>query len=319
MIEGVYKLEFITPLIMAGSNPKELELRTQSIKGALRWWYRFRKAFECASLGELKRSESEIWGSTDGASKVALFIAEGEDGPWRAVLKPSSRPAYLCMNDQRPKGVDGALKPYDRIKRPSFQGKLFLKLVAKERRYLEEAEDTLGFLSSFGGLGARWRRGFGSVEVYRKEGSRWTFLEVGDELLGTGSPRAGSEFHMFPNLGSVGFWKLEPSGGVWLSWSDAMNSIRDNFFRPLKSLLGLKGIGRSANPRWASPLIISIKRKGRAYYGIVMLHRYRDAWQNSDSFLNRKPFQRRNFNDFLRDFNLSRFSSRFVGLRLFRL
>ena len=304
MIERVYEVKLITPLIMAGSNPKEPEIRTQAIKGVIRWWYRFWKVLEIRNLKELKRVENSIFGSTDIASKIKLGISKKEDEPWRAVItlkREEEEECYLRMND----------KPYTR---KGFKAGIsfLLKISFGTENAIEEVERTLAFISSFGGLGARWRRGFGSVEIY-KNGVPLNFDLDNIKVRGI----SHKDLKTFPNLGSVNFWEIWPSQGDWTNWRDAMNSIRDKFYRPLKKLLGLRGIG-SANSRCASPLIISIKEKENRFYGVVLVHRYVEAWEKSDHYQDKSDPQKEKFEKFITDFDLSYLSFQDVTLKKLR-
>ena len=101
--------EILTPIIMAGAETALPEIRTQSIKGLLRWWYRFYKSSLVNSLDELKKAEAEIWGSTDKASLIKLQILSKPD---------STQYAHLCMNDQRTKPP--ASKPYQAVEKVIF-------------------------------------------------------------------------------------------------------------------------------------------------------------------------------------------------------
>ena len=49
---------------MAGFNKNKVELRSSSIKGMLRWWFRFYKS-SFLNVDKLRKFENEVFGSTE--------------------------------------------------------------------------------------------------------------------------------------------------------------------------------------------------------------------------------------------------------------
>ena len=80
--ERIYECEVVTPMFLGGANIKISEIRTQSIKGALRFWWRaiYGKKY---SLEEMKKKETKIFGNTEQKSNVTITI----DG-LNSVIKP---------------------------------------------------------------------------------------------------------------------------------------------------------------------------------------------------------------------------------------
>jgi len=71
MLEARIELEMLTPMFMRGA--KDVELRSASFKGVLRWWWRAVKSD--GDTERLHREEASIFGYADaGASKVALEV-----------------------------------------------------------------------------------------------------------------------------------------------------------------------------------------------------------------------------------------------------
>lgn len=175
-----------TPMFSAGANQQHAELRPASLKGALRFWFRALVWPELRTVGEVRTAEDELFGSTrTGQAKILLSISnvQGEK-----LLREQSLDlglGYLAglglATAARGAGADGWML----TKRPAlaprlqFEVKLLLRSVgeAQEAR-LRRSLVALGLL---GGLGARARRGYGSLtleQLVRKEegGSRelWT-------------------------------------------------------------------------------------------------------------------------------------------------
>ncbi|MFN4226537.1 MAG: type III-B CRISPR module RAMP protein Cmr1 [Candidatus Ratteibacteria bacterium] len=266
-----FKFEIVTPLIMAGVDKNQVELREQSIKGILRWWFRFYKG---ASLGlkELKKEEGEIWGSQELASRIRVLIKK------RDLV---SGEAYLCMNDRRAKGENEAVRPYDKIQRKSYtSGKFEIDFGILPQfnldKTLNELNNTLFFLTNFGGIGARWRRGFGSIMIkdnknFQISGNR--VEEIAEELkkkLKQFPINQSKQDFDFMNLSNTSIYLIPPKNNFWRSWEDAMNELRDNFYRELKRKLSVEAIA-IGNPRKVSPLIIQIKKISKGFYGVVLI------------------------------------------------
>lgn len=271
----------ITPLVMAGMERDSAELRAASIKGTLRWWYRFYKASHCKDLDELRKNEFSIFGSTESASCFSL----------RIISEPQySDDAYLCMNDRREEKQGGALKNYSKITRRSFSpGQQFilrLNFFSIHEDKLSEVKTALIMLSFFGGIGARWRRGFGSIMI-EQDNNRLEEQSL-DRLAQNIRNRLRSiiggfkDLNGFMNLGNTELFLIKHKNGFWNKWCEAMNHLRDNFYRELKKTLGVRYIavrGPIRGSREVSPLIIQIKQVHNGdYFGVVLV------WKNWDRY-----------------------------------
>ncbi|MEO1928407.1 MAG: type III-B CRISPR module RAMP protein Cmr1, partial [Nautiliaceae bacterium] len=64
------KCEIITPLLMHGADGKRAELREQSFKGVMRFWWRAINGN--LGLKELKEKEAEIFGDTNKKSSFRM-------------------------------------------------------------------------------------------------------------------------------------------------------------------------------------------------------------------------------------------------------
>ncbi|MEO0224183.1 MAG: type III-B CRISPR module RAMP protein Cmr1 [candidate division WOR-3 bacterium] len=256
------KFNITTPIIMAGADKDKVELREQSIKGILRWWFRFYKGGSL-NLNDLRKNESEIFGSQELASRVKLRIKN----------KPSKIiDAYLCMNDRRKNGENGAKRNYIAIRRKSlsenkdFQIEFRFLKPCDEVKIENELIETIFFMTNFGGIGARWRRGFGSIQL---DNENEDFEKIKKEIKQKlASFPKNSNNNDFMNISNTSIYLItKKDGNLWNSWQDCMNDLRDNFYRALKNKLNVDKIilGR------ASPLIIQIKKAKEGYYGVVLL------------------------------------------------
>jgi CRISPR-associated protein Cmr1 len=243
---------------MSGAYKDKVEIREQSIKGLLRWWFRFYKG-GILSLEELREIEGKIWGLQELASRIKLKIKN----------KPSNNPidAYLRMNDKSNPNIKRKAFPEN----GNFEVEFRFSNPFDENIVKKELEETIWFLINFGGLGARWRRAFGSVQLDNEERNfDDIFQEVENKLSSYSRGFKNSDFMNISNTAI--YFITKKDGSLWSSWENCMNDLRDNFYRRLKKELGINKIqlGRT------SPLIIQIKRAKEGYYGVILI------WKRSE-------------------------------------
>ncbi len=167
------KLKTVTPLFIGGADPEQpAEIREPSIKGALRFWFR-------AIYPNYTRADEErIFGSTGRQSGVLLRIT---DRPQAAAGQKGDgfdkHTAYLgygaiLYNKNSTNGKDKkseAERPYFTKGKTFTLNLLFKPSLSEDDRH--KVERSLWAWITFGGLGARSRRGFGSLMVKSIEGN----------------------------------------------------------------------------------------------------------------------------------------------------
>ena len=163
-----FKLEVITPMFIAGADQHQPEIRPPSIRGALRFWFR---AMMGGVLGgdwrKVKEKEDEIFGSTDVASRIKI---RKEDENLN-IFDPKGKKKSL-------KGKEGVVYlaflyvKWDRQQKCFIWNHSFIEPGSTFSIELVSPPSTLSILIDsfwlflhFGGLGARTRRGFGSLSV----------------------------------------------------------------------------------------------------------------------------------------------------------
>lgn len=167
-LEAKYKI--VTLLFMAGADKEMAELRLPSIKGVLRYWYRAIALSDYKDWGEVQAAEEDLFGSSEKGQGKFWMRLEVADGDIKKEAAGKSWPdlgsAYLGYGaigwDKKARNVITSrayIKP-----RATFTVTLSLKTTIKEQeiKYLQRALKILGLC---GGLGARSRRGFGSVNL----------------------------------------------------------------------------------------------------------------------------------------------------------
>ncbi len=157
-------MQVVTPLFLAGADQRLAELRPPSVRGVLRFWFR---ALTGPLLGyeprALQRAEAMLFGDTKQASPWILRIYPLSMKPESAGRFPRSV-AYL--------GYGPIIN--DRAQReffpPGSSCLLSVMWSKKDPHLARLLEATLWLWGQLGGLGARVRRGFGSVYLEPEEG-----------------------------------------------------------------------------------------------------------------------------------------------------
>jgi len=168
-------VETVTPLFLGGADPRgEPELRVASIRGALRFWLRalLGGVIGDKNLDALRQAEAAVFGSTDtGASPVVVRIrnlSAGAPIPFPAIASGKQGLTYLffaarrTQNEPERKAIPAG---------SSFELELSLRAGVQDQDALLKAYVALWLLTHLGGLGARSRRGAGSLQVTQVQGN----------------------------------------------------------------------------------------------------------------------------------------------------
>jgi CRISPR-associated protein Cmr1 len=169
-----FECETITPMFLGGANPETPELRTPSIKGSLRFWWRTINGN--LSIKDLKEKESEIFGGSgkkEGRSKIIIRVKSDiikkskNKFPFEKAISTHNGNniqinilEYLsfgpCAYDRNTKSMQ-----FNReYIQPCFNFEIIFKFT---NEYREDLLKAFKALISFGGLGAKSRNGFGSI------------------------------------------------------------------------------------------------------------------------------------------------------------
>lgn len=157
--------KLITPMFGGGVKPGEVDrampIRAGAVRGQLRFWWRLLHGAG-RDLTELFTAESALWGGISGgrprASQVALQVRNTPVGDQQLKHKNKlSIPTYALILER---DDDPVLMQADY----SFELVLrFNERVTPTQQ--EEVVEALRWWASFGGVGARTRRGLGAVKV----------------------------------------------------------------------------------------------------------------------------------------------------------
>ena len=228
------KCTLSTPMYGGGVKPgtvdRSLPIRPSALRGQLRFWWRLLNGAGRESQ-EVFAAESELWGGIPSpvprASRVILQVGgEPVESAQMVNARSSERPAYALILDR---GEDPSLL------RSGYEFTLALRfargITGGQRKQVIEA---LRWWASFGGVGARTRRGLGAVTAI------------------------GEGFELKP----VSYGEVESRGGRMVlrpprenaidAWRDAVDALKD--FRQGRGLARNPGSGnRPGRSRWPEP------------------------------------------------------------------
>ncbi len=88
MFKAEFELEAITPIFMRGADQRQAEIRSASIKGLMRWWFRALAGnYFGNDIAGLKKAEESVFGSTGRISKVIVEISNIKGTKQRLINK----------------------------------------------------------------------------------------------------------------------------------------------------------------------------------------------------------------------------------------
>lgn len=176
MKEYIFTLQVITPLFISGADQREAELRPPSIRGALRFWFRAMVGGVVGGDREsVKDLEAKVFGDTKRMSKFGIRVKtlSSPKPAGRRVGRLGDGIAYMGAGAllRRERGgvyilTRGCYWPPDSpqdAEIPSFRMRLLLR--TSDQHIKDILLGTIWLLTTFGGLGSRIRRGFGSIAV----------------------------------------------------------------------------------------------------------------------------------------------------------
>jgi CRISPR-associated protein Cmr6 len=195
-----FDLFLVTRGYLGGADwSKDATLRVSAIRGQLRWWWRAMHA-GFLSVDELRKLESAIWGSTSQSSAVAMSLKCIENpklGSTSFDQQTQSGLVYLSygMNpdNKRPearKWLEGGKWELGmRFRRTTFVKTKDSKISLTDEDVKKQILAALWMLGQYGGVGAKCRKGFGSLSI---EGS---FDALGDTVMDSGAFETSIQGH----------------------------------------------------------------------------------------------------------------------------
>lgn len=174
-------LHFASPAFLRGADDSDCSLRISTLRGMLRWWWRW--LYRCyLSDKDVRELESKIWGGAGDSPTTSCIALSFASEPKMEALRIRSFDksahvanrrnhlsgiAYLSYGmDEKSRGV----RKQRRVLEVSPQAKWLLSVALNERKsgltrqqLAIHAKVAIWALCSFGGIGSRSRKGFGSL------------------------------------------------------------------------------------------------------------------------------------------------------------
>lgn len=261
-IVATYRI--VTPMFLGGAEPLlEAELRLSSFKGALRFWWRALRWAGVRSVEQLRDEEAELFGSTrTGQSRVRLYLqgALSEHNQIQERWKPNSWQTYT--------GYGLREKGERRYLRENREFKVYLDATRCSPAQIDQILSALKLLGLVGGLGARSRRGWGSITLTSITGEPWACPNspsAWEQAVQALVPPGCSRRPAYTAFWAQACWKAGPPQGAavaaqtWLA-SKYQSHVKQTSPKELRAQFGLPRLfqPRPRKERRASPLFLHI-------------------------------------------------------------
>jgi len=174
LITEVRRYKVITPLFGGGVEPGEADpvtvVRATEVRGHLRFWWRAtRGGAYNGDLEKMRKDEDLIWGSSGGKgrtgpSDVSVVVTESTPGNDWSRQDKGGKPVHLSDPRSDYSYVAFPLraesnKPAGKVRRAVE----FTLSITYPEKHKEEIASSIWAWETFGGIGARTRRGFGAL------------------------------------------------------------------------------------------------------------------------------------------------------------
>ena len=245
-----FTCKVITPMFLAGADGQTPELRAPSIKGAMRFWWRAMHGEE--DPAKLKKREEEIFGGGGESAHRSSFSIHVSDGQQDLKIHPDfwkdigceKRINYIDSRDAKYKGIAymfySTFMKYENLKIPIVDGDFRIRLMFKnseKENILDNIIDAFKGVVYLGGIGARSRRGAGSISVTDVQVStglkseedklrRKFFPDIKDKFdlqkfIEDDSFSCNQKINSFSNLNGAKIYLFDEK----YKWEDALESI----------------------------------------------------------------------------------------------
>lgn len=179
----VRSYRLIAPLFGGGVEPQQADpvsvVRPSEVRGQLRFWWRATRAgrYGPDGLAAMKDAEDKLWGSTESQSTVEVEVRLVECGVKIGTYR-NDRGSPMHVGDPQSPIAYGAFPLRNTEQRPgepprppgTLQFGVSFELAIRLPPDAAQRDDVLAALwawETFGGLGARTRRGFGALHCWK--------------------------------------------------------------------------------------------------------------------------------------------------------
>lgn len=168
IIRETREYELITPLFGGGVETKKADevsvIRATEIRGHLRFWWRATRGGQFETIEDLKKHEDAIFGSTDQHSALQIEV--------EIINRGRNFPDQRDTNNQ-PQPIHSTKSPFSYVAFPLrdetnarvIENVSFKMRLCFPAEFEADLRDSLWAWETFGGIGARTRRGFGALSL----------------------------------------------------------------------------------------------------------------------------------------------------------
>lgn len=261
-----YRISLVTPLfgggVEAGMPDVSLPIRGTSIRGQLQFWWRATRGSGFPDQEQLFARHAKIWGTTDRASPVGIYVrgvkasparacarydwnqnARGGNGGWRLVWETpfaSSPLPYALFSFQGKQPASRSEGP-EELPAEFVETASFTLRLQYPKELSEDIEAAVWAWVNFGGLGARTRRGCGALLC--KEFAPGSVNELGHRFKSAS----------FNSVSGVRAWPTMPSGVLVGNQAQAPIDAWKKAVGLLQAFRQGEGVGRNAGQQTNRP------------------------------------------------------------------
>lgn len=263
--QTIYECSIITPLFLVSADPQQVELRAPSFKGGIRFWWRALNG----NLGikDMKKKEAELFGASNetiGRSKLCLCI------PAKQLEKIDYPPV--------PHWEDKPEKKSSRIPRlpaaePEQRFQVLLTSTGDKTTH-EKYQAIFEVALLLGGFGKRSRRGFGSIEIIKRNGNEYNtpgnmkgLLNL-LEKINQGQFLISEDEKRIVSKGFTGGYPYVKEIEIGRKYSDMHGLLKTIGHASSDYICDYLGYAK-AKDRLASPIYVSIIRNNEGYKPII--------------------------------------------------
>ena len=254
------RLETVTPMLVRGADNRTPELRPPSFRGAMRYWLRaaLGGVIGDSNLEGLHKLESAVFGSPDVGSPISIRLRPLNVKRHKAFVLPHKR-----------KGREDALVGEVEL--------VITQTLDQDPVIWDAALASLKLALTFGGVGLRSRRGYGTLRIESGLPTFPTTLNgwkphvgrVAQVAISAAMGLAGALKVPTPGLpaGPAAYPCATRSGLIRLCDTQKPSAMQavESFMSQVQGNKALGGI----NPRQASPLWVRPIQTGPARYGLL--------------------------------------------------
>lgn len=332
VITQVREYQLITPLFGGGVTPREIDpvtiIRGSTIRGHLRFWWRACRAGQFQNMAAMKKAEDAIWGKAykkgdkplPQEQTVQITIEIIKQGslvkPFRIETDNRGRNKTQPHSGVPPYAAFPLLPDQDELRKPSAQihvsnildNPSFRLTITFPKDKKDAQGKTVGIEAdiaaalwaweTFGGLGARTRRGFGAIRIVKVDDKTYTNLPT------TGNAKVWLEeqigIHVRPGTPPAGIPHLRK--GMQLVTTNPTKEPKEAWRYLIKKLSEFRQVpyGRDGRSFWPEPEAIrelTHRRDAkyrlrsqprtfpRAAFGLPMVFHFKDRDDPGDTTL----------------------------------